>query len=111
MTPIEAKKITLEIWRYLAKHPKIRCKYELPDKLWIKIHGFHCGCALCELFRSDYTEPICPKCPLESCVEGSLYGKWFSLRHFSEQGAKALRKEVAQRIVDKVKAWMPEDAA
>jgi hypothetical protein len=34
MTPIKAKELTLEVWSYLAEHPEIQRKVDLPEYLW-----------------------------------------------------------------------------
>lgn len=36
MTKEKAKKLTLEVWRYLAEHPEIDIKQDLPKKYTIK---------------------------------------------------------------------------
>jgi len=107
MTPVEAKEITLAVWRYLAEHPDIKRKRNLPWELWVKIKHIEGECPLCELYRSCHPEPICPECPLKSCIEGSLYAKWFFMRDLSDSGAEAARKEAAQGIVGIVQAWEP----
>jgi hypothetical protein len=37
MTEKMAKELSLEVWRYLAEHPEIFSKHELPSRLWGKI--------------------------------------------------------------------------
>jgi hypothetical protein len=73
MTPIEAKELTLEVWRYLAEHPEIIDKFHLPGYLWEKIVRLDQFCPLCELYRGNSHRLVCPKCPLQRCNKGSLY--------------------------------------
>ena len=103
MTARKAKKISLEIWRYLAEHPDIERKYHLPERLYNKIAGLECFCPLCELFYGENENAICPGCPLKRCNEGSTYERWFCA-----PSAKA-RQKYAQKIVDVIEAWRPKE--
>ena len=98
MTAKEAKELTLEVWRYLAEHPAIIRKEDLPPGLWKRI-DMKRNCPLCEL----YLLSRCRRCPLEICNKDSLYGTWFYA------GSKTRRQAAAQKIVDAVEAWEPGD--
>lgn len=50
MTPIEAKALTLEVWTYLAAHPSINCKLDVPEGLFDRIKNLSSLCPLCELY-------------------------------------------------------------
>jgi hypothetical protein len=95
----EAKRLALEVWRYLAKHPGIPSKFCLPLNLRLKIVPFRNLCSLCSVFLGN-----CHCCPLGGCAEDSTdYQKWFN----SER--RDTRKKAAQAIVDKIKAWEVEE--
>jgi hypothetical protein len=104
MTPYEAKALSLEVWRYLAEHPEIGKKELLPDEFYEKIENLTCECPLCDLYRSEKIEPICPKCPLGRCDEGSFFLMW--LYGFGEA-----RQAAAQKIVAAIEAWEPEEVS
>ena len=92
-TPQEAKELSLEVWRYLAEHPDMNSKYQLPTDLFLKIANMECCCPLCELFRE------CFACPLESCGTDSLYDDW------NQSDDEAERQAAAQKIVEAIEAW------
>jgi len=101
MTPKEAKELSLEVWRYLAEHPEIRRKKELPQEIYEKIDDSLWECPLCKLF---YDFPaVCPKCPLERCDRGSDYSNWCNTHSYEENA----RREAAQKIVAAIEAWEP----
>ena len=106
MTEEEAKEISLEVWRYLAEHPEIKYKRNLPKELVDKIEEFSCWCPLCELFCAyDY----CPGCPLDdaNCKnDNSLFDLW-EHSPYGEEG-RAQRAKAAAEIARKIKAWEPE---
>jgi len=99
MTPKEAKELSLKVWEYLAAHPEIKRKTELPRAMYQSIEDCTCGCPLCDLYYDS-----CKECPLQSCTSSySAFQQWsWSL------GTDYTRREAAQRIVDKLKAWEPE---
>jgi hypothetical protein len=104
MTKQEAKEVSLEVWRYLAEHPEIHSKADLPQELFEKIEPLKYECSLCELFKSD-----CRGCPLceadEACTEYySAFCRWDS-----NSAGDMTRKEAALRIVEIVSAWEPEE--
>jgi hypothetical protein len=105
MTRKEAKELTLELWRYLAEHPECRDKQEIPDDLYDEIMYMKCRCPLCETF-----DLFCKNCPLykagEACKKyNSAYSRW----NFSSGRGEATRKAAAERIVEIVSAWEPEE--
>jgi hypothetical protein len=102
MTAKRAKAIALEVWEYLAEHPEIYYKGDLPKGLYAKIRHLSNECPLCELFYV-FELSHCRECPLKSCSPRgkSLYGKWCDAS--SEKG----RKTNAQKIAEKIRAWEP----
>jgi hypothetical protein len=108
MTQKEAKELTIEVWTYLAEHPEIECKWDLPDHLWDKICDFTAECPLCELFNVFRND--CPGCPLNTHnVNCYLYGSPFSKWSAAGAGEEEIRARRAQDIVDIVSAWEPEE--
>jgi hypothetical protein len=105
MTQHEAKKLTLEVWRYLAEHPWIRKKSGLPKSMYKKIEGLPAECPLCSLFML-LVGRACPLCKAgEGCgFENSAWGRWEASSLFDT----ASRKAAAERIVEIVAAWEPE---
>jgi hypothetical protein len=106
MTRKEAKELSLEVWVYLAKHPDIMEKEQLPKYIFSKISNCECRCPLCEVFAFS----LCIGCPLdkagESCTDcHSLWTKWNSARE------EDTRKQAAERIVQIISAWEPEETA
>jgi len=94
MTKQEAKELSLEVWRYLAKHPN-KDKIYLPDLLWKKIMRLPGYCPLCYLFKPSSIPPKeCPGCPLKSCGDQSPYRRWNDAMH--DENGIAIRKEAAQ---------------
>ena len=106
MTAREAKKLSLKIWRYLAKHPECRKKSDIPEKLLKKVADMRYYCPLCELFYRNYAD--CPCCPIGRCNMGSWYHKWYNADVLSPD-PKLARKEAAQKIVEIIKAWKPKE--
>jgi hypothetical protein len=105
MTKQEAKELSLEVWRYLAEHPEIDRKDDLPKPLFSKI--VHClsRCPLCELFNIGHLS--CPGCPLTgedySCESpGQPYCRW------TDASSPFDRKEAAAGIVRQIEAWEAE---
>lgn len=107
MTPKRAKKLTLEVWKYLALHGEIRIKQDLPKHLLKSIDKLRCKCPLCELYY--HHSGTCPKCPLWNCVEGSAYKRWYTAGQNVTDPAIA-RQEAAREIVRIVEAWNPEES-
>jgi hypothetical protein len=103
MTRHEAKELSLEVWRYLAEHPEINKKHDLPPHLFEKISDLFNQCPLCDYF---YTHRLiifygldCSKCPLDDCTkDGSTWGKWEGSTDKEE------RQFYAQKIVDAIEA-------
>ena len=99
MTAKKAKKLSLEVWKYLAEHPEIKFKSWLPDKILNKVRRCVFYCPLCELFNT----PVgCPGCPLKVCSKrGSFFYGW------SHRIKEKTRKYYAQKIVEAIEAWEP----
>jgi hypothetical protein len=102
MTKKKAKELTILMWTYLAEHPKITEKNELPEELYRKIKHLCNECPLCELFLKKGDS--CDNCPLRAagnfCSSGnSFYYLW---RH---AGNPKLRSAAAWGIVNIVKEW------
>jgi hypothetical protein len=98
MTRQEAKKLSLEVWRYLRDHPNIKNKRGLPQELFAKIKDLESQCPLCAVFW------CCEDCPLERCTQHyGVYNLWY------EAGSDAERRMAATRIVRRIEAWEPEE--
>ena len=100
-----AKKVTLELWRYLAAHGELPSKEFLPVKMFKKIAHYKCRCPLCALYMSS----CCVECPLiiltasgkpRRCVcSGHPYNKWAYADTDDE------RVTAAGEIVKLLEAW------
>ena len=109
MTKQEAKDLSLEVWRYLAAHPEIVRKADLPKELYQKIMRLHGECPLCHLFIT-YHRLNCPGCPLSGddcgCLDtGRAFERWYNSRTIM------IRQEAAEEIVRLIEAWDVESAA
>jgi hypothetical protein len=99
MTYKEAKELSLEVWRYLAAHPELTDKVQLPDDLYVKICGLSERCPLCEVLSFR-----CQWCPLGGegyrCAEDTRpYQRWvYSV-------SSDVRREAATEIVRLIEAW------
>jgi hypothetical protein len=104
MTYKYAKKLSLEVWRYLAEHPEIKAKRLLPAALFSKIVNLYCECPLCEVFRDRCYEG-CPLYPANyTCIApGEPYYRWLNAKR------KAGRKKAAEKIVRLIEAWKGEE--
>jgi hypothetical protein len=73
MTKRKAFELTIEIWTYLAEHPKIKYKADLPKELYKKIKRLTCRCPLCSYYKLS-----CERCILPSMYQGgcSLFAEW-----------------------------------
>ena len=100
MTQAEAKRITLEIHRYLVEHPELTNKEYLPSELWNKIKDLPNCCPLCEIFCDQ--DLTCPGCPLADDTRFRCK-PWRLIEPDSE------RKEYAKLVVDFVSAWEPKE--
>ena len=103
MTAIKAKEISLEVWRYLVRHPEIDNKRELPLILLDKIRHEKALCPLCTLFAKGSAR--CPGCPLRYCYDGSAFSVWVNSR------TKRKRRAAALKIVRRLEAWEPGEEA
>lgn len=109
MTERKAKRVTLRVWKYLAKHPEIASKINLPWWLWWQIRHLRNECPLCSLFvLPSYTCsrkcPLCPAGRVCGCGHDSIYWKWAFAVSLDTRRAAALE------IVAIVKAWKPGKA-
>jgi len=107
MMPQEAKELSIEVWTYLAEHPECEQKKNLPLELYEQIELMPGQCPLCKLYmykHFDRSAMSCGKqCPLYRCDRiGSAWDRW-------SNGVEVTRREAAQEIVDKLKAWEPEN--
>ena len=100
MTACYAKEISLVVWRYLAAHPEVRYKHDLPPELYSLVKDMALNCPLCEFFlrHADPLDP-CYHCPLVSCKEGSPYLCWARSESCGE------RASYANMIVASIEAW------
>jgi hypothetical protein len=96
MTQQEAKELSLEVWRYLRDHSKIRIKENLPKYLWERIKYLYDFCPLCDSLRS------CTSCPLNDCGYCRSFDSWVDARNCIE------RQKAAAEIVRRIEAWEPE---
>jgi hypothetical protein len=97
LTKREAKEIVLTVWRYLAEHPEIAEKSDLPPEIYEKIWHLDGECPLCVVIT------YCSECPLRYCSSGSLYSRWCDADSEDE------RKEVAEEIVRLTEEWDVND--
>lgn len=95
-TEQEAKEITIEVFSYLADHPEIEAKSDLPNRLFKKLAVSKYLCRLCDI----YTDDDCKKCPLETKIGTCGYYCDFILAKTPEE-----RTAAANKIVELVKAW------
>jgi hypothetical protein len=106
-----AKDLTIKLWTYLAQHPKITRKLDVPDPLLKKIIGLNSRCPLCHIFLPQGAPASavgCVGCPLanagERCdKEDAPFHLWL-VTSIKEQKK---RKIAAQQLVDTVSAWIP----
>jgi hypothetical protein len=105
MTGKKAKELSLEVWRYLAEHPEIGCKSELPNYIWREIRNLTGRCPLCELFYGSKNGP-CNGCPLDAqnCMkDDSPFDRWLTTEIEEERQGAALE------IVKIIEAWEPPE--
>ena len=110
MTAQKAKELSLEVWRYLAKHSDIDRKEKLPEELLEKIRECDQRCPLCDLYNAKhFPSGVCKsECPLNrsNCyAPSSFFQQWKKARF------KKDRKMYAQKIVETIEAWEPENKA
>jgi hypothetical protein len=113
MTLKEAIVLSLEVWRYLAAHPEITDKHDLPKKLFGKIKNMEGKCPLCEYNFREGKEK-CYTCPLFFEKEGKYincdstlhpYWEWAYARLDNEE----TRKEGATAIVKLLEAALEKE--
>lgn len=103
---------SIMLWEYLANHPEILAKEDLPEPLLSRIKDYKCYCPLCEVqhkagkwclpenkWDPDNFPGGCPGCPLDEagqhCLNGdSPYNMWEN---------EDRSEPHAQRIVDILK--------
>jgi hypothetical protein len=102
MTQQEAKDLTIEVWSYLAEHPEISDKGELPDTMVNKLLELLDACPLCELFRPL----VCRGCPLKDAGDSChmVGSSWYDWVRSSPMEFKR-RSAAAWRIVEITRAW------
>jgi hypothetical protein len=106
MTQKEAKELSLELWTYLAEHPRCQEKNRVPRKLYSKIEELSCRCPLCEMFEKY----DCGGCPLKTAGQKCSYkNSAYRLWNSSTIDEISQRKKAAERIVQIISAWGPEE--
>ena len=110
MTAKQAKKITIKVWSYLAKHPEIQRKDELPRSLYSKIENCRVRCSLCEYQSQIRTSPkklLCLGCPLKKKKNGLYICAGWDLWINSDCGKSGEEDRIkgAKEIVRRVTAW------
>ena len=105
MTAQQAKELSLEVWRYLAEHPK-KDKKNMPVELFKKIAEMKWHCPLCEYFYKKtaraFGQNFCDGCPLDH-VDNEMCCKEYKL--WAETADINIRQSAAQKIVDLIEAW------
>jgi hypothetical protein len=107
VTRKKAKKLCLDLWRYLENSPSVYRKLDVPRKLWDKIRELNAECPLCEMFCEGHHRCRC--CPLsragDKCFDrSSAFARWNS----SGIDDYYARRDAARRIVLIVEAWDPD---
>jgi len=115
LTKAKAKKISVEVWTYLAEHPEIFMKSDLPKKLYNQIENHLHRCPLCELFKEKETagyeieyKKNCKHCPLWNCSQAFYAARGCACRDYLnwENGLTCrTRAKYAAIIRDKIKEW------
>ena len=96
----EAKKLSLDVWRYLKDHPGLREKSELPRDIYNQVRGCRCECPLCSLFQKGLWP--CYGCPLRSCtIVGSPFDRWANAEEYDDE----TRREAATEIYNTIREW------
>ena len=110
MTRKEAKELSLEMWRYLAEHPEIDDKGDLPDGVFERIKYFSTQCAqcpLCGLFHPETNYAYeCPGCPPDAKNDngaGLLCFTWFVA------SSEEIRQKTAREMAAVIENWNPEE--
>ena len=97
MTKKEAKKLSLEVWRYLRDHPKLTSKLFLPYSILQKIMDLSGRCPLCSVFKNECSICILGRCTTEE--NNGIYDKWMNARN------KKTRAKYASIMVKKIEKW------
>jgi hypothetical protein len=90
MTKRKAFELTIEIWAYLAEHPEINDKADLPEELYKEIKRLTCRCPLCAYYKMSCGRCILPSIDWGKCL---LFSKW------QRATSKRDRSRAARKIV------------
>jgi hypothetical protein len=109
MTLKEATEAEIEVWRYLAKHPEIKRRHNLPEELFGGRDEYSHKPLCCYAHtKRDYS---CAGCPMHFTENGRIvecddinHPRWLWLW----TGNKRLRKTYANRVVKILKAALAE---
>ena len=109
-----AKWRALVVWEYLAKHPEIQHKSQLPPELYELIRYDIAHCPLCTLFLCD-CDWICAGCPLDRADNNCRsFGKndwmiWSNNEYkesiFPSGYSDDERRDAATRIMRIIEQW------
>jgi hypothetical protein len=103
MTAKETKEKHLYFWRYIAVHPEIKSKSDLPDEMQRELSKYAYRCPLCE-YHSNCCSADGRMCVLFYCNAGDgLYARWRYAKTNEE------RQQAANELVARVEAWEVEE--
>jgi len=109
MTEEKALKLTIDVWHYLATHPELTKKTDLPPNLWNKLMGLTSTCPLCSFYQRYSWGENCKRCPLvnilgfsddfrgDCMLKGGFYIAWKA----SSFDNFRVRRDFAEAIVEK----------
>lgn len=107
----EAKEWSIKVWEYLAEHPDVADKGEIPFEIWTVVENMLNRCPLCEWRNSmRYFKRginFCENCPLAAAKErctsrASAWGLWMDAL------SNTARETSAKRILEIVTEWDTE---
>jgi hypothetical protein len=103
MTAKEAKEKTLHFFQYIAAHPEVKSKSNLPIEMRKELKHYYNTWPLCQFLNDLYFLSSCDKCPLEKCTTNrqSPYYKWMMAE------TDKVRQRAANQVVARVEAWEP----
>jgi hypothetical protein len=101
MQKAEAKRLSLEVWRYLRDHPGIKFKSEIPEKLLDQIRKMPSQCPLCKYDKEEGNDD-CSYCPLYSKTFGCASGHYVRWKYSNRSED---RHKAAAKIVEMIEAW------
>ena len=114
MDKSQAKKLSIEVWQHLADHPELYFKTQLPEELYDRIRDLLCECPLCDVFFDGN----CAECPLATIKRERYELNGCTVNYFTDEiglftrwnaaaiNDTATRKEAAEEIVRRLKAWI-----